>query len=146
MDQQDGHVNDVEIWKYVAKATRGTVGQRAHQVAGVVEVPGHAPEAGGQELAVVHAAVSGAIRALDVCWLAAPDGAGALRAAEQILLVVGGAKDVISNKAEQQDCEGVGIGQLDRVVHQVQTLRGDAHRYCHLSIREGERSIYPEFC
>lgn len=75
----------------------------------------------------MRAAIGGAIRALDPCWFATPDGAGALCAAEQILLVVGGAKDVIPNEAEQQDGEGVGIGELDWVVHQVQTLKRNNH-------------------
>lgn len=45
VDQQDGHVNDVEVRQYVAEPAGGAVSQRAHQVPGVVEVAGHAPEA-----------------------------------------------------------------------------------------------------
>lgn len=45
VDQQDGHVNDVEVGQYVSEAAGGAVRQRAHQVTRVVEVPGHAPEA-----------------------------------------------------------------------------------------------------
>lgn len=87
--QQDGHVNDVEVRVQVAKTAGGAVGQRAHQVARVVEVPRHPPEAGGHELAVVQATVSRAVRTLDVFGLLAPNGAGALGAPEQVLLVVG---------------------------------------------------------
>lgn len=123
VDQQDGHVNDVEVWEYVAEAAGGAVSQRPHQVTSVVEVPRHSPETWGQELAVVDATVSGAVRALDVRWLPAPDGAGALGAPEQVLLVVGGAEDVITGKAEQQDGQGVGVWELDWLVHQVQTLK-----------------------
>ena len=117
--QQDGHVNDVEVGQNVAEATGSTVGQRAHQVTCVVEVPGHAPEAGGQELAVVKATVCGVVRALDESWLAPPDGAGSLCAAEPVLLVVGGAEDVIPDKAQEEDSQGMGVRQLDWVVHQV---------------------------
>lgn len=87
--QQDGHVNYVEVWEQVAKTTSSAVGQRAHQVACVVEVTCYAPEAGGHELAAVQAAVSRAVRTLDVLGLLAPNGAGALGAPEQVLLVVG---------------------------------------------------------
>lgn len=45
-------------------------------------------------------------------------------ATEEILLVVGGAEYVISQEAEQQDCEGGGVGELDGVVNQVQALQG----------------------
>lgn len=121
--QQDGHVNDVEVREDVAEAAGGTVGQRAHEVARVVEVAGHSPEAGGHELAAVDAAVGRAVGALDVRRLPAPDGARALCAPEQVLLVVGGAEDVVPDQAEQQHRQGVGGGQLDRVVHQVQTLQ-----------------------
>lgn len=122
--QQDGHVDDVEVGQDVAEAAGGAVRQRAHQVPGVVEVASHAPEARGHELAAVGAAVGRAVRALDVGGLAAPDGAGALGAAEQVLLVVGGAEDVVANQAEQQHGGSVGCAQLHRVVHQVETLQG----------------------
>lgn len=79
----------------------------------------------------MNAAVCGAVRALDVRWLPAPDGAGALGAPEQVLLVVGGAEDVIPDQAEQQDSQGVGVGELDWLVHQVQTLNSqNTHIYC----------------
>lgn len=133
VDQQDGHVNNVEVWQYVAKATGSTVGQRTHQVTGVVEVTRHAPEARGQELAAVDASISWAVWALNVCRLAPPYGAGAVCAPEQVLLVVGGAEDVISDEAEQQHSHGVVVRELDRVVHQVQTLESKTHSllfYC----------------
>lgn len=107
VDQQDGHVNDVEIRKNVSEATGGAVRQRAHQVPGVVEVPRHAPETGGHEFAVVKAAVGGVVRTLDVGWFSAPNGAGAFCASEQILLMVGGAEDVVTDQAEQQDTQSV---------------------------------------
>lgn len=122
VDQQDGHVNDIEVRENVSKAAGGAVGQRTHQVSGVVEVPGHSPEARGHELAAVGATVTGAVCALDVRRLLAPDRAGALGASEQVLLVVGGAEDVIPNQAEHQDSQGVGVRELDWVVDQVQTL------------------------
>ena len=80
----------------------------------------------------MEAAVTGVVRALDVRWLTAPDGAGALGAAEQILLVVGGAENVIPNEAERQHGEGVDAGELHRVVHQVQTLQSIYHINVHL--------------
>lgn len=67
-------------------------------------------------------AVAGAVRTLDEGGLAAPDGAGAVAAPEQVLLVVGGAEDVISHQAEQEHSQRVKVGELDRVVDQVQTL------------------------
>lgn len=109
VDQQDGHVDNVEIWKNVGETTGGAVGQGAHQVAGVVEVARHSPETRGQELTAVVAAVSGHIGALNVGGLAAPDGAGPLCTAEQILLMVGGAEYVVTNEAEQQDGKGMSV-------------------------------------
>lgn len=100
VDQQYGHVHDVEVREEVSEATGGTVRQGAHQVASVVEVPGNAPETRGHKLAVVEATVSRAVRTLDVRWFTAPDGAGALGASEQILLVVGGAEDVVTDEPE----------------------------------------------
>lgn len=123
VDQQDGHVDNVEVRENVAETTGGTVGQGAHQVAGVVEVARHSPETWGQELAAVGAAVGGQVRALDVGGLATPDGADAVRAAEQVFLMVGGAEDVIPNQTKQQYGEGVGVWELDWVVHQVQALK-----------------------
>lgn len=119
VDQEDGHVNNIEVGQNVTKATGSTVRQRAHQVTGVVEVAGHTPEARGEELAAVEATVCGTVRALNVLGLTAPDGAGALCATEQVLLVVGGTEDVIPDEAEQQDSHSMGGGKLDRVVHQV---------------------------
>lgn len=87
--QQNGHVNYVKVREQVAETTGRAVGQRAHQVACVVEVPRHPPEAGGHELAAVQATVSRAVQTLDVFGLLAPNGAGALGAPEQVLLVVG---------------------------------------------------------
>lgn len=69
------------------------------------------------------------IRALDVGRLAAPDRAGGLSAPEQVLLVVGRAEDVVSNETEQQDGQGVSVGELDRVVDQVQTLESKNNSY-----------------
>lgn len=122
VDQQDGHVDDVEVREEVSEATGGAVGQRSHQVARVVEVARHSPETWGQQLTAVDLAVTGAVRALDKGGLAAPDGAGAVAAPEQVLLVVGGPEDVISHQAEQEHSQSVKVGQLDRVVDQVQTL------------------------
>lgn len=120
--QQDGHVNDVEVREKMAEAAGGAVGQRSHQVAGVVEVARHSPETRREELAAVEPTVAGAVGALDVGRLAAPDGAGAVGAPEQILLVVGGAENVISHQAEQEHSQGVKGGELHRVVDQVETL------------------------
>lgn len=77
----------------------------------------HSPEARGQELAAVHAAVSRAVRALNVGWFAAPDGTRAIGTTEQILLMVGGTEDVVPNEAEHQDNEGVCVRELDRMVN-----------------------------
>lgn len=96
MNQQDGHVNDVEVRKEVSKAAGSAVGQRPHQIAGVVEVARHSPKARREQLAVVDPAITGAVAALDVGWLAPPDGAGAIGAPEQVFLVIGGAENVIS--------------------------------------------------
>lgn len=53
--------------------------------------------------------VAGAIGALDVGRLAAPDGAGAIAAPEEVLLVVGGAENVISHQAEQEHSQRVKV-------------------------------------
>lgn len=45
VNQQDGHVNDVEEREKMSEATGGAVGQRPHQIASVVEVARHSPEA-----------------------------------------------------------------------------------------------------
>lgn len=66
--------------------------------------------------------VGRAVRALDEGGGTAPDGAGALGAPEQVLLVVGGAEDVVARQAQQQHGRGVWPGQVHRMVHQVQTL------------------------
>lgn len=71
---------------------------------------------------MVDATVSRAVRALDVRWLLAPDGAQSVGTPEQVLLVVCGAEDVIPNEAQQKDSQGVGVRKLDWVVYQVQTL------------------------
>lgn len=44
VNQQNGHVDDVEVREEVSEAAGGAVGQRSHQVAGVVEVARHSPE------------------------------------------------------------------------------------------------------
>lgn len=45
VNQQDGHVNDVEVREKMSEATGGAVGQRSHQIPSVVEVARHSPEA-----------------------------------------------------------------------------------------------------
>lgn len=54
-------------------------------------------------------AITGAVGALDVGWLAAPDGAGAIGAPEQVLLVVGGPENVISQQAEREHSQSVEV-------------------------------------
>lgn len=54
-------------------------------------------------------AITGAIGALDVGWLVAPDGAGAIAAPEEVLLVVGGPENVISHQAEQEHSQSVKV-------------------------------------
>lgn len=120
--QQDGHVDDVEVGMNVAEAAGCTVGQRTHQVARVVEVACHAPEAGGHELAVVKAAVTRAVGTLNEGGLLAPDGALPLGTAEQVLLVVGGAEDVVTHQTQEEDSSSMGCGELDWVINQVQAL------------------------
>lgn len=53
--------------------------------------------------------ITGAVGALDVGWLAAPDGAGAIAAPEQVLLVVGGPENVISQQAEREHGQRVEV-------------------------------------
>lgn len=123
MHQQDGHVHYVEVRQQVLPATGQAVGQRPHQVARVVHVSGHSPETGGEQLALVDAAVRRAIGALDITRLAAPDPTVALCAAEQVLLMVGGAEDVVTPQAEDEDPCNLRGGELDGVVDQVQALQ-----------------------
>ena len=128
MGQQDGHVDDVEVGQEVAAAAGQAVRQAAHQVAGVVEVAGHAPEAGHQQLAVVLLLIGRREGTLDDLGLPAPDQAAPVRAAEEVLLMVGHPEDVVAQQAQQQDAQGVAGGQLHGVVHQVQTLQGERER------------------
>lgn len=120
--EQDAHVDDVEVRQDVLKATGQAVGQRAHQVSGVVEVACPAPESRGEQLAVVPGAIHGRVGALDVLRPPPPDPAVAVGAAEQILLVVGGPEDVITQQAQHQHPQGMSCAQLDGVVNQIQTL------------------------
>lgn len=74
-------------------------------------------------------AVGRAVRTLDEGRLAAPDCAGAILATEEVLLVVGGAEYIVSQEAEQQDCQGVSVRELDGVINQVQALQGTSSYY-----------------
>lgn len=78
------------------------VGQRSHQVPGVVHVPGQPPEAGDHELAVVLLAVGGRVRTFDEFRLLAPDDAVAVGAPEQVFLMVGHPEDVVPNEPQQK--------------------------------------------
>lgn len=122
VQQQDGHVDDVEVGQQVPVTACHTVRQRTQQVTCVVKMTCSAPETRRQQLALMNAAVRRAIRALDEGRLAAPDFALALRAPEQVLLVVGRAEDIVAHQAEGEDGPGVRCGELDRVVDQVQAL------------------------
>lgn len=121
--QQDGHVNDIKVREQVTESAGRAVGQRSHQVPSVVKMPGHAPEASGEQFAFVDASVGRAVGALDVGRLAAPDGAGSLCASEQVLLVVRGAEDVITSQTKEQNGRGVDVRELDGMVDQVQALQ-----------------------
>lgn len=107
MHQQNSHVDHIEVGQDVTEATGGTIGQRPHEVSGVVEVTGHAPEAGCHEFAAVNSSITGVVRALNVRGFISPDGAGTLSAAEQVLLMVRGAEDVVSDQTQDQDNQGV---------------------------------------
>lgn len=123
VQQQDGHVDDVEIGQKVPYATCYAVCQWTQQVAGVVKVTCSPPEARSEQLAFMDAAIYWTIRALDKSRLAAPYFAFTLRPAEQVLLMVGGAEDVVAHQAECEDGPGIRGGELDWVVDQVQTLK-----------------------
>lgn len=104
MDEQDGHVDDIEIRQQVVKPTGQAVGQRSHQVSGVVHVTGQPPEAGDHELAVVLLTVSRRVRTFDEFRLLAPDDAVAVGAPEQVFLMVGHPEDVVPNEPQQKYC------------------------------------------
>lgn len=72
---------------------------------------------------MVELAVGRAVGTLNEGGLLAPDGAVPLRAAKQVLLVVGGAEDVVAHQAQKENGRGLEGGELYWVVDQVQALR-----------------------
>lgn len=122
VDEQNRHINNVEVRQDVFKPTSQAISQGAHQISRVIKMPCPPPEPRGHQLAVVLGPIHRHVRALDVLRFLPPYLAVAVRTSEEVLLVVGRSEDVIAHQAQHQDPCGISGAQLDRVVNQIETL------------------------
>jgi len=124
VQQQDGHVDDVEVRQQVLGTARHAHGQGDQQITNIVEVTGETPVSRAQQQRLVGLAIRGDERGADDLGGLAPDHALAVGGADNILLVVDGAEDEVSSEANGEDESKLERGQVNGVANQVVGLEG----------------------
>lgn len=108
-------VDEVKVWETTrSKAARQAITQREQQIARIVHVPRHAPEATGEEAATTYG--DGGL---------APDG-GVGVCFEAVLLRVRAAEDGEAHREDGQDCYQLWVGQGPGVGEKEEILDGES--------------------
>ena len=110
MDQQDEHEDQVVVGEDVADSAGEAPGRSLHEVSRVVHVPGDAPPARQQQLALPLLAVAALVGRVDVLGQGAPDGGLSVSASEVVLLLVDGTEDVVPGCTQEEDKSEDGPG------------------------------------
>lgn len=124
VQQQDGHVDDVEVRQEVLGAAGHAHGERDQEVTDIVEVTRETPVTGAEEERLVGLAVGGDEGGADDLGGLAPDHALAVSRADDILLVVDGAEDEVAGKADSENDAELNGGQVDGVADKIVRLEG----------------------
>lgn len=122
VQQQDGHVDDVEVRQQVLGAAGHAHGQGDQEITNIVEVTRETPVSGAEEERLVGLAVRGDERGADHLGGLAPDHALAVGRADNVLLVVDRAEDEVTSEADGENETELDGGQVDGVADQVVRL------------------------
>jgi len=119
VQQQNGHVDDVEVGQQVLGTAGHAHGQRQQQIADIVEVARQTPVAGAEQQRLVRLAIRCHERSANDLGRLAPNHALAIGGANNVLLVVDRAEDEVSCRADGEDDAELDWSQVDRVAEKV---------------------------
>lgn len=118
VDEEDGHIDDVEVRHEVGHSTGEAEGERHHEVTDVVKVTRKTPPSREEEVGLTDGSIGLLELGRDVLSGLAPDVAFALVGTEVVLLSVDGAEDVVSGESESVDSNESGGGEINGVLHE----------------------------
>lgn len=124
VQQQDGHVDDVEVRQEVLGAAGHAHGERDQEVTDIVEVTRETPVTGAEEERLVGLAIGGDEGGADDLGGLAPDHALSVGRTDDIFLVVDGAEDEVAGEADGENKAELDRGQVDGVADEVVRLEG----------------------
>lgn len=124
VEQKDGHIDDVKIGQQVLGTAGHAHGQGYQQVTDIVEVARETPVTGAQQQGLMGLSIRCNEGGADDFGGLAPDHTLAVGGANNVLLVVDGAEDEVSNVSDSKDKGKLDRSQVDGVANEVVRLEG----------------------
>src|SRR5581483_9230041 len=122
IEEQYGQERHIEIRKVMMKAARQRPRERGRQLREIMKMARYLPPTRREQQALLHLPVGGSVLGDDQLWRAAPDGGGAVRAANALALSVGVIVDIDGYDSRDEQRDGDERTERDWMAHEIERL------------------------